>query len=46
MRNVNGRGKQIEEEIFISNYLTSVSRQYAPNFFENKNKMPKSVNII
>jgi DNA adenine methylase len=26
MRNVNGRGKQIEEEIFISNYLTSVLR--------------------
>ncbi|MDR2644919.1 MAG: DNA adenine methylase [Endomicrobium sp.] len=46
MRNVNGRGKQIEEEIFISNYLTSVPRQDALDFFENKNKMPKSVNTI
>jgi DNA adenine methylase len=46
MRNVNGRGKQVGEEIFISNYLTSLPDQNDFKFFERKDKTLKCVNTI
>lgn len=46
MCNVNGRGKQVGEEIFISNYLTSLPDQNDFKFFERKDKTLKCVNTI
>jgi hypothetical protein len=49
MRNVNGRSKQIGDEIFISNYLNHLSistRQNDFELFEYKDKMLKYINTI
>ncbi|MDR3196060.1 MAG: DNA adenine methylase [Endomicrobium sp.] len=46
MRNVNGGGKQKGEEIFISNYLTSLPEQDDFDFFEREDKTPKFINTI
>jgi len=46
MRNVNGCGKQKGEEIFISNYLTSLPEQDDFDFFEHEDKTPKCINTI